>query len=220
MASISIFSPIPSYRSQQTRIGFRALRYTTYVGLKWNTNTSPGVDGPFIYAGQIPANGRYEIKTVLPYSYSYGGTYSHYAAISTIQNILSYYEVDLNAYGGSSNAATLNVYRVDAVSDGGGGWQQRQTSMGSAQTTNTDNTVLRTLFSGSNSQIFLTVFVNNVLAIRVTDTQQPLSGQPGVGINSYNNPNTSISEADIGPWDTVNPNPVDPASIGDRKSVV
>jgi hypothetical protein len=191
-----------------------SFRYTTYVGLKWNTATSPGVDGPFIYAGQIPANGRYEIRTVLPNSYTYGGAYSHYAAISTIQNLLSYYEVELNAYGGSSNVATINVYRVDVVSDGAGGWQQHQTSMGSSQTTCPDNTVMRTLFSGwASLPASLTVFVNDVQVIRVSDSQ-PLSGQPGVGINSYNNPSTSISKADIGPWDIVNPNPVDPSSIG------
>src|SRR5205807_3450891 len=59
----------------------------------------------------------------------------------------------------------------------------------------------------------LTVFVNDVVVIRVSDSQ-PLSGQPGVGINSHNDPRTSIQEADIGPWDIVNPNPVASSTIG------
>ena len=39
---------------------------TTGAGLQWNPAAGRGQEGPLIYTGQIPANGRYEIKTVLP----------------------------------------------------------------------------------------------------------------------------------------------------------
>src|SRR5580704_12090026 len=97
-------------------------RYTTFNGLRWNPSVSQGLpDAPIIFAGQVPANDRYEIRTFIPYPSTYGGTYSHYAAISTIQGLLSYYDIDFSAIPGTPCSATVYVNRVDVVSDGSGG---------------------------------------------------------------------------------------------------
>jgi hypothetical protein len=120
----------------------------------------------------------------------------------------------------SNCSATISVIRQDLFPDNGG-YDPQQTYLGTGYAPCPDNTTIRTVFSGpaggaSGNAAYITVLVNNQMVLRVSDAQ-PLSGSPGIALDVnrvYPGQDGLISEVDIGPWDSVNPNPVNPSTIG------
>ena len=164
-----------------------------------------GINAPLIYGGQLPANDRYEIKMTLPtpganavgYVQYVAATYAGVSGLVGDSNC-TYYAVELRY-------STICIRRQDIVSGA-----PSQTFLGCAGVSTPKTRPFAPFFRAAGSPATILVLVNNQLALRVTDAN-PLSGAPGVAMDLYSvNPGTYgvISEVDIGPWDTIPPNPV------------
>ena len=188
---------------------------------------------PLLFTGQLPSNGRYEIRSTLRSPANFPTGYIQYLAATHTGNVgsantdgvYSYYSVEFLPNPGSTPSnctGVVSVRRQDMLSDNVGGWFPSQTGLGGAQTACPDNTTIRTIYSGppggaAGNTIYITVLVNNQLVLRVSDANPLSGGVPGVAIDlNHVNPgiNGLLPEVDLGPWDSINPNPVNPSTIG------
>jgi hypothetical protein len=172
----------------------------------------------WIYPGQLPSNGRYEIKSTIATTGWPWVTYRQYIAATDTGHhdidsgdSLQYYGVEFSGSG-----CSIGVYEQQLVDNGGGTWRRQRAYLGFAGApTCPDNSMVRTLYSGASGTAGkLTIFVNDQLVLQVS-LPDVLSGQTGIEIDPpLGGYSGKISRVDIGPWDTVSPNPVNPASVG------